>query len=231
MRLGAPCFEVATAVVPHGFAVWYNDSRAGPLPLRAANARHVGGTRTPGTQPLTPAGPAGQYPAPMGVPFQDPSALEAFCLPFIEGAKRPETAEELMAARYVAYTRAAVDFLMASHDPKTRSQADRKAIESWAKGANWQGLEIVKTERGGAQDDDGTVEFIARYELDGVDHEHHENAIFRRVDGHWCFVDGQVVAKQPVRREGPKLGRNERCACGSGKKFKKCCGSAAARGA
>ena len=28
---------------------------------------------------------------------------------------------------------------------------------------------------------------------------------------------------QPVRTE-PKIGRNEPCACGSGKKYKQCCG-------
>jgi hypothetical protein len=28
----------------------------------------------------------------------------------------------------------------------------------------------------------------------------------------------------PVRRESPKIGRNELCPCGSGKKYKKCCG-------
>ena len=33
--------------------------------------------------------------------------------------------------------------------------------------------------------------------------------------------DGQ--APQPVRRVGPKVGRNEPCPCGSGKKYKKCC--------
>ncbi|GEK47354.1 preprotein translocase subunit SecA [Halomonas pacifica] len=32
-------------------------------------------------------------------------------------------------------------------------------------------------------------------------------------------VDGR-----PVRREGPKVGRNDPCPCGSGKKFKQCCG-------
>jgi preprotein translocase subunit SecA len=31
----------------------------------------------------------------------------------------------------------------------------------------------------------------------------------------------------PVRREGPKVGRNDPCPCGSGKKFKKCCGAGA----
>lgn len=29
----------------------------------------------------------------------------------------------------------------------------------------------------------------------------------------------------PIRRTAPKLGRNEPCPCGSGKKFKKCCGA------
>ncbi|WP_017430605.1 preprotein translocase subunit SecA [Vreelandella jeotgali] len=29
---------------------------------------------------------------------------------------------------------------------------------------------------------------------------------------------------RPVRREGPKVGRNDACPCGSGKKYKQCCG-------
>ena len=29
--------------------------------------------------------------------------------------------------------------------------------------------------------------------------------------------------QEPVRRDGPKLGPNDPCRCGSGKKFKKCC--------
>lgn len=29
----------------------------------------------------------------------------------------------------------------------------------------------------------------------------------------------------PYRREGPKIGRNEPCPCGSGKKYKRCCGA------
>ncbi|MCX7765566.1 MAG: SEC-C metal-binding domain-containing protein, partial [Candidatus Sumerlaeia bacterium] len=35
------------------------------------------------------------------------------------------------------------------------------------------------------------------------------------------------VKIMPVRRQGPKIGRNEPCPCGSGKKYKKCCGSPA----
>ncbi|MGO2242303.1 MAG: preprotein translocase subunit SecA [Halomonas sp.] len=36
--------------------------------------------------------------------------------------------------------------------------------------------------------------------------------------------DEPVVDGQPVRREGPKVGRNDPCFCGSGKKYKQCCG-------
>jgi SEC-C motif-containing protein len=165
----------------------------------------------------------------MNVPFQDTAALEAYCQPFLEQRTRPQTAADLMASRYVAYSKSAIDYLFATHDPKTRAQADRKAIETWAKNAAWQGLEIVSTERGGVEDNDGTVEFIARYELDGKQHEHHELATFRRIDGQWFFVDGAFVGRQPVRRDEAKQSRNELCRCGSGKKYKKCCGSVAAQ--
>jgi uncharacterized protein YecA (UPF0149 family) len=29
---------------------------------------------------------------------------------------------------------------------------------------------------------------------------------------------------EPIRRDAPKVGRNDPCPCGSGKKYKKCCG-------
>jgi preprotein translocase subunit SecA len=35
---------------------------------------------------------------------------------------------------------------------------------------------------------------------------------------------GRGGAIETVRREGRKIGRNEPCPCGSGKKYKKCCG-------
>jgi len=36
--------------------------------------------------------------------------------------------------------------------------------------------------------------------------------------------DGNGSGPKTIRREGPKVGRNEPCPCGSGKKYKKCCG-------
>jgi preprotein translocase subunit SecA len=42
------------------------------------------------------------------------------------------------------------------------------------------------------------------------------------------FSHGDAVEKpETVRREGKKIGRNDPCPCGSGKKYKKCCGAKA----
>ncbi len=37
------------------------------------------------------------------------------------------------------------------------------------------------------------------------------------------FSHGGEGESQPVRKEAKKVGRNDPCPCGSGKKFKKCC--------
>jgi SEC-C motif-containing protein len=161
------------------------------------------------------------------IPFHDSTQLEAYCLPFIRGEKKPRTALETMASRYVAYTRVEVDYLLATHDPKTRAQADRRATEEWARRADWQSLEIVSTEAGGPEDERGVVEFVARYNLDGQPQVHRERSEFRRIDGEWYFIDGKKLAAAPIRRTEAKVGRNDPCTCGSGKKYKKCCGATA----
>lgn len=37
---------------------------------------------------------------------------------------------------------------------------------------------------------------------------------------------GALLSGRTIQRDGPKVGRNDPCPCGSGKKFKKCCGAA-----
>ncbi len=37
-------------------------------------------------------------------------------------------------------------------------------------------------------------------------------------------AEAEQVEKKPVKRQMPKVGRNDPCPCGSGKKYKKCCG-------
>ena len=47
---------------------------------------------------------------------------------------------------------------------------------------------------------------------------------FARQEGEWYYVDG-IMGVRP--RTAPKIGRNDPCPCGSGKKYKKCHGAAA----
>ena len=37
-------------------------------------------------------------------------------------------------------------------------------------------------------------------------------------------LDNTTTNKEPIKNEGPKVGRNDLCPCGSGKKYKNCCG-------
>jgi uncharacterized protein len=42
---------------------------------------------------------------------------------------------------------------------------------------------------------------------------------------HRFWVPRRKAPVQTMKREEPKVGRNDDCPCGSGKKFKKCCGA------
>jgi SEC-C motif domain protein len=154
-------------------------------------------------------------------------SLETCCGLYLAGKGWPTTAEDLMRARYAAYATNQIDFVIDSHHPSSRGEVDRNSTEAWSKNAEWLGLEILGTELGGENDEAGMVEFIAKYKVKGVVIPHREKAQFEKVAGKWYFVDGKEVSAPTVRNEGPKTGRNDPCTCGSGKKFKKCCGKAA----
>jgi uncharacterized protein len=44
---------------------------------------------------------------------------------------------------------------------------------------------------------------------------------YRELFGQQVLMEGAT----PFRRVGPKIGRNDPCPCGSGKKYKACCGN------
>ncbi len=144
------------------------------------------------------------------------------CEPVISGKKLAETAEQLMRARYSAHVEVDVDFIYESTHPDCREDYDHKGTKAWAENSQWFGLEILGTTAGGAEDDEGEVEFIARFrDKDGI-RSYHECGQFKRIDDKWLFTDGQIVKSQPINVN--KIGRNDPCSCGSGKKYKKCCG-------
>jgi SEC-C motif-containing protein len=127
-----------------------------------------------------------------------------------------------MRSRYSAFVVGNIDYIMDTHVASGRHELDRDSTTSWSKNSEWQGLDVLEVHAGGESDDEGTVEFIARYRLQEEDQVHHELAVFRKTEGRWFFVDGKPPALEPIRREAPKIGRNDPCHCGSGKKYKKC---------
>jgi len=52
----------------------------------------------------------------------------------------------------------------------------------------------------------------------GCDHDHDHG------HDHGPFDPNLLMKRQPVYRTEPKIGRNDPCPCGSGKKYKKCHG-------
>ena len=156
------------------------------------------------------------------------------CEPFITGKSLPETAEQLMRSRYTAYTNETINYIKDTLAPESQKDFNITSARKWAKGSEWLGLKIISSS-GGAADNKGTVEFIASYKQDGHKFDHHETSEFRKNEkGQWLFVDGESNTNeegqdpqqkpQTIIRETPKIGRNDPCTCGSGKKYKKCCG-------
>ena len=150
--------------------------------------------------------------------------LSSCCKPVIDGTAKALTAEALMRSRYTAYTLQEINYLASTLDANELRDFDKDGTAKWARDSAWMGLEIVQTSAGAADDKDGVVEFKARYKRDGVLHEHHEVSQFQKVDGTWLYCGGKSVAPVQFRRDAPKTGRNEPCPCGSGMKYKKCCG-------
>lgn len=150
--------------------------------------------------------------------------LAACCTPYIDGTPAL-TAEILMRSRYTAHTLGNGQYLKDTLSIEQQADFDVAEFEASADKTQWLGLEIRKTEKGGEKDETGTVEFVARYKEPGTGAVvHHELSYFKRENNRWVFADCTMNPKGEQRRV-EKVGRNDPCTCGSGKKFKKCCGA------
>jgi SEC-C motif-containing protein len=146
------------------------------------------------------------------------------CEPVIKGEQLATTAQQLMRSRYSAYAMKELDHIYQSTHPSKRDNYDEKGTRNWSEKSQWEGLEIISTKAGEENDTTGTVEFIAHFTYRNNKQYHHESADFIKEEGKWYFNEGHMVPQKPLVRENPKIGRNDPCTCGSGLKYKKCCG-------
>lgn len=112
--------------------------------------------------------------------------LEACCGRFHAGAPAPN-AETLMRSRYSAYVLGREDYLLATWHPATRPVA--LELDATPR-PQWLGLAVKSYMPLDARQ--ATVEFVARYKLNGRAFRLHETSRFEHMDGRWLYVDGET---------------------------------------
>ncbi len=139
-----------------------------------------------------------------------------------------------MRSRYTAHVVCDVDYLVKTWKAPDPRPVNPNAIRQWAQESDWCGLVIHDTTDGNPDDPDGWVEFSAFYRTPETSPassqyshrtppcQHREKSHFVQIDGLWYYVEGETV---DTSTSGAKPGRNTPCPCGSGKKFKRCCGA------
>ncbi len=118
-----------------------------------------------------------------------------------------------MRSRYSAYVKRETDYIL-----ETWHESTRPPKMELDQDVQWLGVEVKDA---GHEGDEGFVEYVARFKHGGRGQRLHERSRFVREGGCWFYIDGQYY---DVPRD-KKVGRNEPCPCGSGKKYKRCCGS------
>ena len=134
------------------------------------------------------------------------------CAPFHLHTAVPETAEQLMRSRYTAYVLKNIPYIVATTVPSQQTLLETHLLQEWADNTTWLGLEILKTES--LTKTQSAVEFKAIFQGEEEELTHRGRSIFVKIENRWYFIDPTVslpTMKQP-------------CVCGSGKKFKHCCG-------
>ncbi|AGN83939.1 hypothetical protein BBB57_02475 [Kosakonia sacchari] len=118
-----------------------------------------------------------------------------------------------MRSRYTAFVLHQSEYLVKTWHPSCGAEAFRQQIEAGFAATTWRGLTVFEHAYG-ENDNEGFVSFVARFNEHGKDGAIIERSRFLKENGQWYYIDGTR----------PQFGRNDPCPCGSGKKFKKCCG-------
>lgn len=161
----------------------------------------------------SPAALSPEQPCPCG----RPAAFAACCGAILAGTKTAETAEDLMRSRFTAHVVRDYRYLHRTYRETARLPYVEEEIED---PIPWTRL-VIHAHEPEVRPGVSIVEFSAFFSEKDAEHELRERSEFQRVDGAWIYTKALRSGPPPVR--ATKVGRNDPCPCGSGKKYKHCC--------
>jgi len=169
------------------------------------------------SSPPRPLSPDAKSPCPCG----SGQSLGECCGPILSRERPAPTAEALMRSRFTAHALRDYAHLHRT-DLSTARTPYQPEKENDTNDLAWTRL-IVHAHETGPTPDAAWVEFSAYYQDDGTEHVIQEKSAFQRIDGEWFYTRAIRHGPAPVKASHPKVGRNDPCSCGSGKKYKHCC--------
>ncbi len=131
-------------------------------------------------------------------------SFESCCQRFLDKKEISSDAQELMRSRYSAYVSKNAEYLNATSTDNV-AEVRFTALDSLV----WLNLKIESFT-------ENEVIFRAYYKDAGKVHVLREHSFFIKELGRLKYDAGEMLEA--------KIERNETCPCGSGKKYKKCCG-------
>ena len=141
------------------------------------------------------------------------------CEPILIRQRPAESAEQLMRSRFTAHVARDFEHL---HRTYLKTSKEPYVPDPDAGGTNWTHL-VIHAHEPGHKPDTAFVDFTAYFRENDAEQALHEKAEFQRIDGTWLYTRAVRQGPAPIRSTEAKVGRNDPCPCGSGKKYKQCC--------
>lgn len=124
-----------------------------------------------------------------------------------------------MRSRFTAHVARDYLYLHLTHEPTANlPYEEEKDVSDIA----WSRL-VVHSHETGPRPDTAYVDFSAYFVDEAGEHAVQEKSEFHRIGGKWLYARAVRSGPAPIRSSAPKVGRNDPCPCGSGKKYKHCC--------
>ena len=142
------------------------------------------------------------------------------CEPIIAGTTPAPDAEALMRSRFTAHVIDDTRYLDRTYLPTSKQNSTDEHTPGTHK---WTKLEIHRHDAN-VRPGVSHVDFSAYFTQEGQAGVMHEKSEFEFLDGNWIFTKTLRQGPAPIV-SASKVGRNDPCPCGSGKKYKKCCGA------